>query len=273
MISQDPITTRFIEAFHYLKEKEKVRSARQFALGIGTYPQSLNDILKGRRDATLPMIQKVTEVYHINCHYLLTGKGEMTRSDINGISRSPQSFVRYIHAHEYSAFAGAIKHENLDSHSWTDWALPAEMVGQNIDMAFQCNTDRISRCLRKGDVLFARRMPREVWKSSLSSKRIYVIALETEVHIVRFTTNDAQGLYLSQDDRDLPNYISFEDIQEIWSTISRWSPSVLIDDQEGSQSQLDQLSHTLQMQTDMLSSLGQTVTRLAETMTSEQVAY
>jgi len=272
MISQDPITTRFIEAFHWLKEQGKVRSARQFALGIGTYPQSLNDILKGRREATLPMIQKVTEVYHINCHFLLTGEGQMTSSDINGISRSPQSRVKYIHAHEYAAFAGAIKHENLDSHAWTDWALPSEMVGQNIDMAFQCNTDRISRCLRKGDVLFARRIPSEAWKSSISSKRIYIIALEAEVHIVRLMTNDAQGIYLSQDDRDLPDFISFDDIQEVWSAISRWSPAVLIDDTAAHQSQFDQLTHTIETQSEAISSLKGMVSDLAASMT-QQVAY
>ena len=138
-------------------------------------------------------------------------------------------------------------------------------------MAFQCNTDRISSCLRKGDILFARRIPREAWKSSLSSKRIYVIARVSSVHIVRFTTNDAQGLYLSQDDRDLPDFISFDDIIEIWSSISRWSPAVLIDDQEATQSKYDQLTKTIQDQSDALSSLTETVSLLAKTMSQPTV--
>ena len=147
------------------------------------------------------------------------------------------------------------------------------MVGQNIDVAFQCNTDRISRCLRKGDIIFARRMPKEAWKSSISSKRIYVVALESGIHIVRCTTNDAQGIYLSKDDRDLPDFISFNDIQEIWSAISRWSPSVLIEEEEANQSHYDQLTLSIQSQSEALSSLRQTVSQLAASMTSQQEVY
>ena len=91
------------------------------------------------------------------------------------------------------------------------------------------------------------------------------------MHIVRFTTNDAQGLYLSQDDRDLPDFISFDDIIEIWSSISRWSPAVLIDDQEATQSKYDQLTKTIQDQSDALSSLTETVSLLAKTMSQPTV--
>ena len=266
MTQQDPITSRFIEAFHWLKEEGKVRSARQFALGIKTYPQSLNDILKGRRDATLPMIQKVTEVYNINCQYLLTGQGRISRSDVNGISRSPQLSIRYVRAHEFQAFAGAIQHKNLETHTWNTWTLPEEMVGQNMNLAIQCNTDQICTSLKKGDVLFARSIPRESWKSSMSSRRIYVIALKDNLYVVKIATNDASGLYLVQDDRDLPSFISFDDILQVWSTISKWSPAVMVDQQSMSSDQFDQLSYQLKSQGDTIAALQVTIAKLSESM-------
>jgi len=263
MISQDPITIRFIEAFQWLKENGKVRSARQFALGIETYPQSLNDILKGRRDATLPMIQKITEVFHVNCQYLLTGQGNLIRSDVNGISRSPQSLIKYIKAHEFSAYAAALNHDNLDSHVWTSWQLPEEMIGQNIDIAVQCNTDRVGASLRKGDVLFGRNIPREAWKSSMSSKRVYIVALRDCMHIVCISTNDAKGIYLGQSSNDLPDFLPFEDIQQVWSVISRWSPSVKTDEETFSSTQYDVLTKQLHAQHDAISHLHGMVAKLA----------
>jgi len=212
------------------------------------------------------MIQKVTEVFQINCQYLLTGKGTITRSDVNGISRSPQSHIRYIRAHEFPAYAAALQHDNLDSHVWNSWVLPEEMVGQNIDIAIQCNTDRICSSIRKGDVLFARQMPRGAWKSSMSSKRVYLIALQDTLHVVRISNNDAQGIYISQDDRDLPNFIDFADIQEVWSTISKWSPAVLIEDQSLTNHQYDHLSQQIKSQGDTITSLQSMITRLSDSL-------
>lgn len=78
---QDPVTLRFIKSFHYLKEKDIIRSARQFALSIDTYPQSLNEILKGRREVTLSILRKTAEKYRVNPDFLLTGMGRVLKSE------------------------------------------------------------------------------------------------------------------------------------------------------------------------------------------------
>lgn len=263
MDTQDPITKRFIEVFEWLKANNRVRSARQFALSIDTYPQSLNDIFKGRREATLQNIQKTTEVYNISSHYLLTGQGALERSDINGVSTSPQVNITYLQAHEFCGYASARKHDNFDDHNWNVWALPEELVGQSIGLAIQCNTDRVCSEINKGDILFSRSIPKGSWKSSISSKRIYAITLEDCMHLVRIINNDSEGIYLCVDDRELPSFIPYEDIMEVWSIISKWSYSVLLkDEQEVRSDKLENLEASIQSQNKSLLLLTETVQQL-----------
>lgn len=265
MNTQDPITIRFIEVFNWLKQEQKVRSARQFALGLSTYPQSLNDILKGRREATLQMIQKLTEVYNINSHYLLTGQGCIERTDVNGISTCPKVSVTYLKAHEFCAYASAADRKNLDDHEWSKWELPQELLGQNVDVAIQCNTDRVSSGVHQGDLLFLRKMPQSAWKSSISSKRIYLVRLVDNMHIIRVEKNDADGFYLQPDDRDLPLFIPYEDIKEVWSAISKWSHNVNSDAMEHiSANKIADLTRSIQSQNESIVALTERVLRMSE---------
>ncbi len=264
-MTQDPITIRFIEVFSGLKADGVVRSARQFALSIDTYAQSFNEILKGRREATLQMIQKVTEVYNIDSNYLLTGKGPKERSDINGISTCPQLSVTFLKAHQFKAYAGALVHNNIEEHTWSTWKLPAELLGQQIQMAIQCDTDRLSACLGKGDILFARKVPREAWKSNLSSKRIYVIALKDNIHIVGISSNDTHGIILKRDDRDLPIFISYEDINEIWCPISKWSHHVMVRESDDTDhSKLNNINSSLKEQSESINLLRRTILEMTK---------
>ena len=69
------VTDRFIYCHDELKRLRKVRSSRQFALSLDYLPQSLSEILKGRRDVTLELLRKGVEKYEMNPVFLLTGKG------------------------------------------------------------------------------------------------------------------------------------------------------------------------------------------------------
>ncbi|MEL6388533.1 MAG: hypothetical protein AAFQ02_00100 [Bacteroidota bacterium] len=79
---QDPVSVRFVTCFNHLKDKGIVRSARQFALSIDTYPQSLNEILKGRRDVTIAILRSCIQEYQLNSEYLFTGYGRILKSEV-----------------------------------------------------------------------------------------------------------------------------------------------------------------------------------------------
>ena len=71
------ITKRFSRCLRQLRATGKVKSSRQFALAVDYLPQSLGEILKGRRDAPLELLRKAVDVFGFNPHYLFTGDGHM----------------------------------------------------------------------------------------------------------------------------------------------------------------------------------------------------
>ncbi len=77
------ITQRFIKCHNTLKEEKRIRSSRQFAISLDYLPQSLSEILKGRRDVTVELLRRSIETYKINPVYVMTGEGPlfMTEDD------------------------------------------------------------------------------------------------------------------------------------------------------------------------------------------------
>ena len=59
------VTQRFIKCHNKLREENRIRSSRQFALSLEYLPQSLSEILKGRRDVTIELLRKAVEKYKI----------------------------------------------------------------------------------------------------------------------------------------------------------------------------------------------------------------
>ena len=227
-MNQTPITKRFLQAFAHLINEQKVRSGRQFALSINAYPQSFNDIKKGRRDATLDMVQNLIKVYRVSAKFIMTGEGSILEMDQHNISTVSHRKILFVQAHQYAQYASILNSETEVEKAFKTWSLPRELIGHAVNIAVQCNTASVSSCLGKGDVLFARPVPQVSWKSNLSSKKIYIIVLKNDIYIVRINRVDNLGVYIRQDDRDLPDYIAFEDIAEVWIPTSKWSSQVLM---------------------------------------------
>ena len=75
------VTQRFIKCHDKLREEKRIKSSRQFALSLEYLPQSLSEILKGRRDVTIELLRKSVERYQINPVYIYTGDGPMFMSE------------------------------------------------------------------------------------------------------------------------------------------------------------------------------------------------
>jgi len=80
-MSNSIVTQRFIKCHNKLREIGTIRSSRQFALQLEYLPQSLSEILKGRRDVTIELLRKAVESYKINPVYVYTGEGPMFMSE------------------------------------------------------------------------------------------------------------------------------------------------------------------------------------------------
>jgi hypothetical protein len=50
------VTDRFVSCIERLKERNEIKSVRQFSLNVEYHPHNLNDIMKGKRDVTIELI-------------------------------------------------------------------------------------------------------------------------------------------------------------------------------------------------------------------------
>lgn len=81
--SQNTVTYAFIKAFNLLKEYGFFTTNKEFAESIDYLPQSLGEILKGRRDVTIEVIRKLVGEYPVSLDYLFTGEGNILLTDKN----------------------------------------------------------------------------------------------------------------------------------------------------------------------------------------------
>lgn len=81
--SQNTVTYAFIKAFNLLKEYGFFATNKEFAESIDYLPQSLGEILKGRRDVTIEVIRKLVSEYPVSLDYLFTGEGNILLNDKN----------------------------------------------------------------------------------------------------------------------------------------------------------------------------------------------
>jgi transcriptional regulator with XRE-family HTH domain len=77
MNNSNVVTQRFAKCVKRLRENETIKSSRQFALEVDCLPQTLSEILNGRRDVTIELIRRTIERHHFNPVFLFTGEGAL----------------------------------------------------------------------------------------------------------------------------------------------------------------------------------------------------
>jgi transcriptional regulator with XRE-family HTH domain len=77
MNNSNVVTQRFVKCVKRLREKETIKSSRQFAQEVDCLPQTLSEILNGRRDATIEVIRRSVERHLFNPVFLFTGEGPL----------------------------------------------------------------------------------------------------------------------------------------------------------------------------------------------------
>ena len=85
------VTNRFIDVYNYLMNNNYITNPSDFSKKIGISTSMMNEILKGRSNAGIKVIQNtVMEFNFINAEYLITGIGEIvkTKSEENVIKKN-----------------------------------------------------------------------------------------------------------------------------------------------------------------------------------------
>ncbi|MBR9921169.1 MAG: LexA family transcriptional regulator [Bacteroidetes bacterium] len=229
------VTERFIKVHNKLKDDNTVRSSRQFALSLDYLPQSLSEILKGRRDATIELIRKAVEVYQVNPHYLFAGEGPMIldKEDQQSfrlltIVTNSQDDERIVHVPvpAQAGYASGVSDPTFVQDLPT-FTLPDYKYKVGTHRAFDVSGDSMEPTLFEGDKVVCSFIEPNLWESALKDNYVYVIVTRADVVVKRvfnFLKED-QSLELRSDNEFYKPYnLQVNDIREIWYVRAKISP-------------------------------------------------
>ncbi len=229
------VTQRFIKCHDKLKEDNRIRSSRQFAMSLDYLPQSLSEILKGRRDVTIELLRKAIAKFKMNPVYIFTGDGPMFMSEDNHksfrvltIVTNSQDDERIVHVPvpAQAGYAGDATSPSFiqDLPSFT---LPDYKYKVGTHRSFDVSGDSMEPTLFEGDKVVCSFLEPTLWESSLKDNYVYVIVTRGDVVVKRIENHlkdDKELLLLSDNGFYEPYRVSVSDIREIWYVRAKISP-------------------------------------------------
>jgi len=229
------VTQRFIKCHNKLREDKRIKSSRQFALSLEYLPQSLSEILKGRRDVTIELLRKSVERYQINPVYIYTGDGPMFMSEedhksfrVLTIVTNGQDDERIVHVPvpAQAGYAGELANPTFiqDLPSFT---LPDYKYKVGTHRSFDVSGDSMEPTLFEGDKVVCSFLEPTLWETSIKDNYVYVIVTRGDIVVKRVFNKLKEGKYLeviSDNNFYKPYQIPINDIREIWYVRAKISP-------------------------------------------------
>ncbi len=266
------VTQRFIKCHDKLRDDNRVRSSRQFAVMLDYLPQSLSEILKGRRDVTIELLRKAVEKYKISPNYLLTGEGPMflTEEDhkdfrILTVMTNSQDDERIVHvpipaqAGYVSELSNPVFVQELPSYTLPDYKYK---VGTH--RSFDVAGDSMEPTLFEGDKVVCSFLEPTLWETGIKDNYVYVVITRADVVVKRVFNRikEERCLELGSDNSFYDNYrIPLGDVREIWYVRAKISPFLPSPQnlKNHLQNEIKELSQTIAQQSRLIEELKQTL--------------
>lgn len=264
------VTQRFIKCHDTLREESRVRSSRQFALSLDYLPQSLSEILKGRRDVTIELLRKAVEKYKINPVYIFTGEGPMfmTEEDhkdfrVLTIVTNVQDDEKILHVPTpaQAGYAADLNDpsfiENLPTYTLPDYKYK---VGTH--RSFDVSGDNMEPTLYEGDKVVCSFLEPTLWETAVKDNYVYIIVTRGDILVRRVTNHlkEKKVLELISDNAFYEKKeIGVGDIREIWYVRAKISPFLPAVSNSGDQAHLQEITalrDTLEKQQALINKLN-----------------
>ena len=229
------VTERFIKCHNKLREENRVRSSRQFALQLDYLPQSLSEIIKGRRDVTIELLRKAVETYKINPVYIYTGEGPMFMSDedhtsfrVLTIVTDSQDDERIVHV-PVPAQAGYVSEmsEPTFINELPSFTLPDYKYRVGTHRSFDVSGDSMEPTLFEGDKVVCSYLEPTLWENAIKDNYVYVVVTRGDVLVKRLGNfiKDEKELELRSDNEFYKPYrVPISDVREVWYVRAKISP-------------------------------------------------
>ena len=271
------VTQRFIKCHDKLKEEKRIKSSRQFAMSLEYLPQSLSEILKGRRDVTIELLRKAIEKYKMNPVYIYTGDGPMfmTEEDhksfrVLTIVTNGQDDERIVHVPipAQAGYAGEAASPTFvqDLPSFT---LPDYKYKVGTHRSFDVAGDSMEPTLFEGDKVICSFLEPTLWENSIKDNYVYVIVTRGDIVVKRVFNKlkEEKCLELQSDNNFYEPYkVGIGDIREIWYVRAKISPFLPSPSniQNLVREEVRQLQNIINKQNHLIYNLNETIEKLIE---------
>lgn len=229
------VTQRFIKCHNQLREDKRVKSSRQFAISLEYLPQSLSEILKGRRDVTIEVLRKAIHKYKLNPTYLFTGEGPLFMSEdghkdfrvltIVTDNRNDEQII-HVPIPAQSGYANDLGNPSFTKDLPT-YSLPDYKYKSGTHRSFDVGGDNMEPTLFEGDKVICSFLDPTLWLTSIKPNYVYVIITRGDVAVRRIkdVNKEEKKLELISDNNFYQeNEVNLGDIREIWYVRAKISP-------------------------------------------------
>jgi len=268
------VTERFVACHDNLKEEQKIRSSRQFALSLDYLPQNLNEILKGKRNVPMELVRKAITRYHLNPIFLYTGDGLMfLEQNANNSFRvltvvtDPSGNEKIVHI-PVPAQAGYTG-EGLDPvyiKNLPTYSLPDINSNHGTFRSFDVCGDSMEPTLKEGEKVVCSFLEPEHWISSIRDRHVYVIVTRTSLLVKRVVNNLQRHRHLellSDNNQYNPFRVNVGEIREMWYVKTRISPFSHSEIQAGN-GYAESLKEQIDQQSALIRQLHKTLNQMIE---------
>ncbi|WP_235293096.1 XRE family transcriptional regulator [Portibacter lacus] len=268
------VTQRFIKCHDRLLASNMVRSSRQFAMSLDYLPQSLSEIVKGRRDVTIEVLRKAIEVYDLNADYLFSGRGEMFANDhakkdyvLTVVTDNAQEEkIVHIPIPAQAGYGGQL----MDPSYFTDletYSLPEFNNSRGTFRSFSVSGDSMEPTLFEGDKIVCSYIERDQWHSSVKNGYVYVVITQHDVLVKRIENNIAKRAsvtLISDNSFYEDRVIAINDVLEIWYIKVKISPFMPSPSnvRNGFSDDVELLRNTIDDQSELIKDLSATIQKL-----------
>lgn len=269
------VSQRFAKCHHQLKADKRIRSSRQFAQAVDYLPQSLSEILKGRRDVTVELLRRVTEVYKINPTYLLMGSGPMFLTEADHQNYRVLTTVTNPSQEELIVHvplpAQAVYGIELGDPSFIQdlptFSLPDYKYKVGTHRGFDVPGNSMEPTLFEGDKVVCSFLEPTLWETGLKDHYAYVIVTRSDVAVKRVVNHLKTGKYLEliSDNTFYETYrVPLSDLREVWYVRARITPFLPSPNniQQYVHEEVAELKKTINQQSKIMSQLGSTMEKL-----------
>ncbi len=272
------VTERFVATLRGMKKEGVISSFRQFALSVDYLPQSVSEIINGRRDVSLEVLRKSIALYNMNPVFLFTGDGPpFITNEVSKDGRfqtivtdhNHQKKVIFIPKDIQPEYASQMDQSVLLSKQLTI-QLPEIIHQKNDYRAFEISGDAMEPILYEGDKVVCSWIEPTLWLKIIRDHYVYVVVTHDNVYVNRIKNQlSDKGQILLCSDNIYYNEIAIQlaDIREIWFVRMKISPFLaspknvklaLHDELDAIQSMLKEQTQTIRILNESLQSSSTT---------------